>query len=109
LNPINLLVVEDDVLMRDFIYQTLSQGPYVVETTSKGIEAQRMIERNSYHLALLDVKLPDLNGLDLLTNLRKLSPSTEVVMMTAYATIEGAVEAMKMGASNYLRKPFSTQ
>lgn len=109
MDPINLLVVEDDVLMKDFIYQTLSQGPYVVETASKGVEAQKMIQRKSYHLALLDVKLPDLSGLDLLSQLKKLSLSTEVVMMTAYATIEGAVQAMKMGASNYLRKPFSTQ
>lgn len=109
MHPINLLVVEDDVLMRDFIYQTLSKGPYVVETASNGREAQKMAQRNSYHLSLLDVKLPDLSGLDLLSQIKKHSPSTEVVMMTAYATIEGAVQAMKMGASNYLRKPFSTQ
>lgn len=109
MDPINLLVVEDDVLMREFIAQTLSQGPYIVETAFKGLEAQKMAERKSYHLAVLDIKLPDLSGLDLLSHIKKLSPSTEVVMMTAYATIEGAVQAVKMGASNYLRKPFSAQ
>ncbi len=109
MNPINLLVVEDDPLMREFVSQTLSQGPYIVETASKGIEAQRIVKERPYHLAILDVKLPDLSGLDLLSHIKKLSPSTDVIMMTAYATIEGVVEAMRMGATNYLRKPFSAQ
>ncbi len=95
--------------MREFIYQTLSQGSYIVETASKGGEAKKMVEKKPYHLAILDIKLPDLSGLELLSHLKKISPSTEVVMMTAYATIEGAVQAVKKGASNYLRKPFSAE
>jgi len=109
LDPINLLVVEDDPLMREFVYQTLSRGQYILETASKGIEAQSKLDERAYHLIILDIKLPDLSGLELLSHIKKLSPAPEVVMMTAYATIEGAVEAMRMGAANYLRKPFSAQ
>jgi DNA-binding NtrC family response regulator len=109
LDPINLLVVEDDPLMREFVYQTLSRGQYILETVSKGIEAQSKLDERAYHLIILDIKLPDLSGLELLSHIKKLSPAPEVVMMTAYATIEGAVEAMRMGAANYLRKPFSAQ
>lgn len=109
MDPINLLVVEDDPLMREFVYQTLSRGQYILETASKGIEAQSKLDERAYHLIILDIKLPDLSGLELLSHIKKLSPAPEVVMMTAYATIEGAVEAMRMGAANYLRKPFSAQ
>lgn len=109
MDPINLLVVEDEPLMREFVYQTLSRGPYILETASKGIEAQSRLDKRAYHLIILDIKLPDLSGLELLSHIKKLSPAPEVVMMTAYATIEGAVEAMRMGAANYLRKPFSAQ
>ena len=75
----------------------------------KGEDAIKKVRDEFYNLALLDIKLPDIRGVDLIKLLKEIQPNTEVLMMTAYASQETAIEALNMGASAYIIKPFNMQ
>ncbi|MFQ5962948.1 MAG: sigma-54-dependent transcriptional regulator [Candidatus Scalinduaceae bacterium] len=102
-----ILVVDDDALSRDYLSEALLRNGYVVENASDGHEAIKMVENNNYDMAFLDMKMPRLSGLEVLERVKKISKETIVVIMTAYGSIESAVDAMKKGAYNYVIKPFS--
>jgi len=77
----------------------------VVDGAADGAEALKHIEKQAYHLVLLDMRMPDMDGMAALTQIKQISPSTEVILLTAYATLDDAVEATKRGAFHYLMKP----
>ncbi len=103
----NILVADDEALMRQFLEETLKRKGFGVDVASNGKEALAYLKTNSYDLVITDMKMPDLTGLDVLKKTKELSPQTAVLVMTAFGTIENAVEAMRLGAFNYLLKPFT--
>src|SRR6267142_2023055 len=101
-----ILVVDDERTLRYALQEGLSEEGYRVETAGDVAGAWDLLAREEYHLALLDQKLPDGNGLDLLKEIRSRHPEMQVVMMTAFGKFETAVEATKAGCFDYIGKPF---
>ncbi|MDH4223094.1 MAG: sigma-54 dependent transcriptional regulator [candidate division Zixibacteria bacterium] len=102
-----ILVVDDDNLMKDFLKETLTRSEYLVDLASSGDEALDKLKLKEYDVIVSDIRMPKLGGMELLKAARENSPDIKVVMMTAYGTVENAVEAMKLGAFDYIMKPFS--
>ena len=101
-----ILVVDDEAPIRDVIRKGLSQmGGYNVEVAQNGLEAIEKIEKDVFDLVLTDLKMPEMNGLELLKTIKGIRPEVMVILMTAYGSIETAVEAMKIGANDYITKP----
>ncbi|MFZ5647551.1 MAG: sigma-54-dependent transcriptional regulator [Bacillota bacterium] len=100
-----IMIVDDEPTLRLSLKEGLSNWGYSVDTAKNGAEAIQMLD-NNYHLVFLDLRLPDRNGLDVLADILKNSPETMVVIMTAYGTTSSTVSAIKMGAYDYINKPF---
>ncbi len=103
---IRVLIVEDESLIRWSLRQKFEERGYHVTEAATGQAALDVFEEDRFDLVMLDYRLPDITGLDVLHGLRRLDQDTVVIMMTAYSTIEIAVEAIKLGAFNYITKPF---
>jgi two-component system response regulator AtoC len=101
-----ILVVEDDSLTADSVARVLSRQGYDTAVVSNGADARKILEESAVHLILLDIRLPDMNGLDLLRAAREVEPDIPAIVMTAYTDVKVAVDAMKAGADDYLQKPF---
>ncbi len=104
-----VLVADDEPLMLRFIAETLRRLGKEVTAVENGTEAIRKLEEDHFDLVISDMKMPLKGGLDVLKAAKTLHPTTVVILCTAYGTIESAVEAMKLGAFNYLIKPFSLE
>lgn len=102
-----ILVVDDEILVRDFLAEALRRKGFDVATAENGTKAIQQLKDTTFDLVITDMKMPDLTGIDVLKKAKELSPSTVVVIITAFGSIENAVEAMRLGAFNYLIKPFS--
>jgi len=103
-----ILVVDDEAGMREGCRRILSDEGYDVETAGDGVEGlERFKERGPFAAALVDLKMPRMGGIELLEHLRQLDPDTVILVVTAYATIDTAVEATKRGAYGYIPKPFT--
>jgi len=102
-----ILVVDDEEGIRTFIGEVLEGDGRKVTLASDGDAAARLLDRESFHLLITDLKMPGMDGMSLLRKARQESPETEVVVLTAHGTLSGAVEAMKLGAFDYLGKPLS--
>ncbi len=102
-----ILIVDDDKLMRSFLTEALRRKQSDITTAENGQQALQSIKDHTYDVVLTDMKLPDATGLDILKKSKEISPNTIVIVITAYGSIENAVEAMRLGAFNYLIKPFS--
>ncbi|MEM5786526.1 MAG: response regulator, partial [Syntrophobacteraceae bacterium] len=100
-----ILVVDDELVVRDSIKEWLVDEGFSVDMAQSGEEAVDLLSNNEYGLMLLDVKMPGMDGVEVLRVAKQLKESLPIVMMTAYATVETAVEAMKTGAEDYLLKP----
>jgi two-component system NtrC family response regulator len=100
-----ILIAEDEKTQRDLLEGFLIKEGFLVEAVANGREALQRLERNFFDIALIDYKMPELDGLQTLQEIRKLYPDLPVVMMTAYGTVETAVASMKEGALDYLTKP----
>jgi len=102
-----VLVVDDEPGIRDFIREVLTGEGLQVETAADGQLAADLLDQRSFHLLITDLKMPRLDGMALLRRARSVAPEMEVVVLTAHGTVESAVEAMKLGALDYLAKPLS--
>ncbi len=100
------MVVDDERSMREFLAIMLGKNGYRVETVARGEEALERIGRSLFDLVITDLSMPGMDGLEVLKRVKDVSPTTAVVLITAYATTESAVEAMKLGAFDYVIKPF---
>ena len=106
MESMKILVVDDEALVRDMIKRGLSQmGGFSVEVAQSGPEAIEKIEKDVFDLVLTDLKMPEMDGLELLKTIKGTRPEIMVIMMTAHGSIETAVEAMKIGANDYITKP----
>jgi len=100
-----LLLVDDEESLRRLVGNELSRSGYLVDTAGGIAEAREHLARKHFHLVVLDVRMPDGSGLDLLKEIRESSPTTEVIMLTGYGTVQEAIRAMKDGAHDFLTKP----
>jgi two-component system response regulator HydG len=102
----SILVVDDEAAMRESLKDWLMEDGYEVSVASSGENAIAMAGEKGFDVILLDLKMPGMDGLEALKKLKEVSPEAEILMMTAYATVDTAVLAMKEGAFDYLVKPF---
>lgn len=103
----NILIVDDEEIMRESIKEAMVSSGYSVTVAEDGQAAKELLQKKDYHVVISDIKMPGLTGLDLLRYIKEVSPETLVILMTAFGTIESAIEAMRDGAFDYLTKPFS--
>jgi len=104
--PPTLLIADDDPVARDLLAEVLTREGYRVRAASGGEECLRLAEAEPFDLALVDLRMPDLDGLSVLQRLASIQPRVPVLILTAFATIETAIEAIRAGAYDYLSKPF---
>ncbi len=105
----SILVVDDEVAIRENLDLLLSDANYRVTLADSGTEGLRRVESELFDLILLDVMMPDKNGLEVLKEIHQISPETAIIMITAFGTIENAVSAIKAGASDYVTKPWDNE
>ncbi len=104
-----ILVVDDEEIVRDSLAGWLREDGYSVETAPDGKAAIERIRAEPWAVLLVDLKMPGIDGLEVLEEAKKIQPEASVIIMTAYATVDTAVQAMKMGAYDYLVKPFEPE
>ncbi|RBW68480.1 sigma-54-dependent transcriptional regulator [Bacillus taeanensis] len=102
----NILIIDDEHEIGNFFSHLLTRKGYHVTVANSGKEAINTINMQNFHLAMIDIKLPDANGLTLLKHLKRQLPTCKAIIMTGFSTIKTAVEAIKLGADNYIEKPF---
>src|SRR5262249_103790 len=102
-----ILVADDEKLIRWSLHERLKREGYDVEKAADGPSTLRMPGQDDFDLLLLDFKLPDVDGLQVLKEVKGRNPNQVVILMTAYSSIENAVEAMRLGAYDYVNKPFN--
>ena len=102
-----VLVVDDEPGMRSLLTRVMEKEGYIAAACADGGEALKAFAKEDWDLVIADIDMPGMDGIELLKHLRKDSPHVPVLMITAYATVETAVEAMKLGAHDYLTKPFA--
>ena len=100
-----ILIVEDDENIRKTMKNILQQKGYETDTAKSGKDAEQKAKTNFYNLALLDIKLPDMEGTQLLAKLHKNKPKMVKIMVTGYPSLENAMEALNQGADAYVTKP----
>ena len=100
-----ILIVDDEKAIRDSIKLFLEEEGYASETSSDGLEALDKIKNKDYDIVISDIKMPNLDGMSLIEKASKISPDTFFIIMTAYASLQTAVEALRHGAFDYLIKP----
>ena len=102
-----ILVADDEAGLREFITDSLELDEHTVVSAKDGKEAAKLLDERGFDLVLTDLKMPGLDGMQLLRKVRAEQPEVEVIVMTAHGTVDNAVEAMKLGAFEYLQKPIS--
>lgn len=103
-----ILVIDDENTLRHFLRLNLQEQGYHVSEAANGETALRLIDHNTFDVALIDLHLSDMNGLEIVRHLRNIRPQTSVIILTAYATVDSAIEALRQGTHDYLTKPCET-
>ncbi len=104
-----ILVVDDEAGVRFYLQETLEDEGYDVTAVESGEQALDLIETESFQLALLDLKLKGMSGMDVLKSLAESAPDTAIIILTAHASVDTSVEALRWGAHDYLFKPFKNE
>lgn len=102
---LKLMLVDDETRFLETTQKLLSRKGYQAETASSGREALEKLEKQNIHVAILDVKMPGMDGVETLREIKRRFPLVEVIMLTGHATVESAVEGLKSGAFDYVMKP----
>lgn len=105
----NVLVVDDDYHMRLALKESLTKAGYAVSVAEDGMEAVEVVKNRYFDVMITDVKMPRLNGMELLSQVREMSPLLPIILITGYGTIQDAVRVIKEGAFDYIQKPFNTE
>jgi len=103
---IRILIVDDELIVRQSLQSWFQEEGYSVDTVESGKEALEKLTQSEWDIFLLDIKMPGMDGLELQQKIKEIHPSASIIIMTAYASVETAVEAMKQGAYDYIVKPF---
>ncbi|HLF87247.1 MAG TPA: response regulator, partial [Nitrospiria bacterium] len=104
-----VLVVDDDQEMCELIHDLLIEDGERVEITTNGKEVLRLVSDGDFDLVIIDLVMKEMNGLELFRQIKEIRPDTAVIIITAFGTIESAIEAMKLGAYDYITKPFKNE
>jgi two-component system response regulator HydG len=104
-----VLIVEDNESLRAGIKVSLEETGYALQEAASGEEAVQKLEGESFHVVVCDIRLGDLTGIDILKKAKEVNTGTEVILMTAYATVETAIQALRLGAFDYIQKPFEIE
>ena len=104
---IKILIADDDSSMRMALSESLESCGFEVETAENGADALHKFEKGKFEIVVTDMRMPKMTGMDVLRGVKRISPKTPVILITAYGTVKTAVEAMKEGASEFIMKPFS--
>ncbi len=104
-----ILLVDDEANVRTVFSDVLKRVGYQVKAVEDGQEAIKEVEEKTYNLALVDLRMPTMDGIEILENIKKRKPQIPVIIYTGHGSITTAVEAMRKGASDYLNKPFSPE
>ena len=107
MKPIRVLVIDDESVICDACRLVLEEKGHGVDRCLNGKAGLQAIERGPYDLILLDMKLPDIDGTEILKTVSQKTPAPCVIVMTGYSTMSNALQAMKLGAADYLAKPFT--
>src|ERR1039457_501276 len=102
-----ILVVEDDSFFREVFSDLLKGEGYCVDTAATGTDALQLLIRDDYHVVITDLVLPDISGLDILSQVKDQDPTIDVIVVTGHANMETAIFALKQGARDYLIKPIN--
>lgn len=105
-SKVRVLIVDDESSIRDMLALTLKDDGWSVESASNGKEAIALIDQKKFHIVMSDINMPEVTGIELLEYVKKNHPHIEFLIMTSHATLETAVQAVKLGAFDYLNKPF---
>ncbi|HIP39006.1 MAG TPA: sigma-54-dependent Fis family transcriptional regulator [Desulfocapsa sulfexigens] len=103
---VRILLAEDDEIMRISVYDRLKQFGWQVDEVENGLDGVKMLEKKDYHLVISDIRMPGMDGLKLLEKVKEHSPETDIIIMTAYGSVNNALDCMRQGASDYVLKPF---
>lgn len=102
-----VLVIDDEHIVRTSCSRTLVPEGYEVVTVSSGFEGFRLLEEDGFDLVLTDLKMPEIDGIEILKRIKDKWPSVEVIIITGYQTVDTAVKSIRLGAFDYLEKPFT--
>lgn len=104
-----VLVVDDEEIMQEVMRDILRESGYGVDAAENGEIALAKVEKNSYNLVFADIRMPVMDGMEFLKRAKDLEPDLDIIMMTGYASVDVAVEAMKLGAVDFITKPFNLE
>jgi DNA-binding response OmpR family regulator len=104
-----ILIADDDAKIRSTIAKVLNEKGFQTDTASSGKEAIEKGTSEEFDIAILDLMMPVISGMDVLIELKKIKPKTKIIMITGFATIDNAVQSIKKGASDYITKPFKVE
>lgn len=102
-----LLVIDDEEIIIKSCKRSLSPEGYIVDTALSGREGIELFKANHYDLVIVDLKMPEMNGIEVMRQIKELNPDQKIMIMTGYDTIEHIVESISSGATHYLEKPFT--
>ncbi len=105
----SLMVVDDEPIKREVMAERLTDAGYVVHVFDNAVDAEKAFLNGTYDVVLTDIRMPGVDGITFLRNIKQRKPDQAVIIMTAFGTVETAIEAMKLGAYDYLQRPFSTE
>jgi len=103
---VRILLAEDDEIMRISVSDRLKLFDWQVDEVENGLDGIRMVEKNDYHLVISDIRMPGMDGLKLLEKIKEHTPETDIIIMTAYGSVNDALDCLRKGASDYILKPF---
>jgi two-component system NtrC family response regulator len=107
MKPLSVLVIDDESVICDACELVLSEKGHAVTMSNTGRDGLNAIRQGRYDIVLLDMKLPDIDGMEILKTVQQEKPGLRIIVMTGYSSISNAVDAIKQGADNYLAKPFT--
>ena len=107
MEKIKALVIDDEQIVLDSVSRILTDENYTVDCTLSGRQGRDWAIERPYDIVLTDIRMPDMGGMRVLRDIKRAKPSLPVVMITGYASVKSAVQAMKLGAADYLEKPFT--
>jgi len=109
MEKLKVLVIDDERIVLDSVSRILKEENFKVDTSLSGLEGLKQAVERAYDIVLTDLRMPDIGGMRVLRDIKRAKPSLPVVMITGYGSVKTAVQAMKLGAAEYLQKPFSPE
>jgi DNA-binding NtrC family response regulator len=109
MEKIKVLVIDDEQIVLDSVHKILTQEQFEVDTAISSRKGLDLAIQKGYDLVLTDIRMPEIGGMRVLRDIKRVKPSTTVVIITGYATVQSAVQAMKLGATDYIEKPFTPE